>query len=64
MKLLLALLVVASLAVDIDAKCGGEKTVSQVKTYKIDLDLAPKDRFKQVTNDFKEPMNEWLQAEK
>lgn len=61
---LLALLVVVSLAVDIDAKCGGEKTVAQIKTYKIDLDLAPKDRFKQVTNDFKEPMNEWLQAEK
>lgn len=35
-----------------------------IKTYTIDLDKEPRDRFKDVIDDFKEPILKWVKAEK
>jgi hypothetical protein len=40
------------------------RPATDLKTYVIDLDKAPRDRFREVINDFKESIFEWIQAEK
>ncbi len=48
-----------------ESKCESHLSKSaDLKTYIIDLDAEPKYRFQQVVNDFKEPINEWIKAEK
>ena len=47
----------------VDSKCERHNDFP-VRTYKIDLDLPPSERFKQVVLDFKEPIIRWLNFEK
>jgi len=48
----------------IEAKCERKSSVYDVKTYKINLDLAPIDRFKEVTIDFKNEILELFEAKR
>ena len=57
------LCLILALIVTIEAKCERNKP-SNVKTYIIDLDKAPRDRFKEVSMDFKQPIVDWINAEK
>ena len=49
--------------VNIEAKCESNSSIS-VKTYVINLDLPPRERFKQVVNDYKYYIWEWYSAKK
>ena len=44
-------------------KCERDKPTN-LKTYIIDLDKAPTERFDEVTNDFKQQIISWINAEK
>ena len=48
---------------NLEAKCQRE-SMFEPKTYLIDLDKNPNERFKEVAAAFKEPMLKWIAAEK
>ena len=48
---------------NIEAKCE-RQSMFEPKTYVIDLDKSPNERFKEVVTAFKEPMLKWIAAEK
>lgn len=58
---ILILIVVATLVV---GKCERKNTVGSIKTYKINLDFAPIDRFKEVTIDFKNEILNLFEAKR
>lgn len=60
--LLFNLLVLSSIS-SIESKCERNSTVD-VKTYVINLDLPPRERYKQVVTDHKLYIWEWFSAEK
>jgi len=47
----------------VELKCEKQNQLN-VKTFKIDLNKAPRDRFKEVAVYFKEPVLKWYELEK
>jgi hypothetical protein len=62
-KPLTILLLLNIFAICIEAKCQKNSTID-LKTYIIDLDLPPRERFKQVVIDFQDHIWDWFAAEK